>query len=129
MERSTLYRFLARVGRGSTRLSLFGRLRRFVRHARELNGRERARIRAEIARIPGLMALLMKPRNGERWSAEDRMQLRNQMRGLGTLGLYLGTLAIPGTVLTLPLLAWYLDRRVERRRRLANADRTGTEPA
>lgn len=107
---------------------MFGRVRRFIKHARELNGRERARIRAEIARIPGLMNLLMKPRNGERWTLEDREQLRERMQGLGTLGLYLGTLAVPGTILTLPLLAWYLDRRVERRRRVANEDTSGTEP-
>ena len=128
MEENSLYRFLARAGRGSDKLSVFGRLRRFVRHARELNGRERARIRAEVARIPGLMSLLMKPRNGERWTAEERRALHEQMRGLGMLGLYLGTLAVPGTILTLPLLAWYLDRRVERRRRVASVNRTGTEP-
>ena len=128
MRQSALYRFLARVGRGSTKLPLVKRLHRFVRHAHELNGRERARLRAEIARIPGLMALLMKPRNGERWTAEERMLLRTQLRGLGTIGLYLGTLAIPGTILTLPLLAWYLDRRIERRRRYVSVDRSGTEP-
>jgi len=68
-------------------------------------------MRAEIQRIPGLMALLMKPRNGERWSADDRALLQSQLRGLGVLGLYLATLAIPGTTLALPLLAWWLDRR------------------
>ena len=128
MKPITFYQLLARAGKGSANLSMFGRLRRFAKHARELNYRERARIREEIARIPGLMALLMKPRNGERWSAEDRALLRDQLRGLGTLGLYLGSLAIPGTALTLPLLAWWLDRRVERRTRLANVDKVDTEP-
>jgi hypothetical protein len=128
MEPTYFYRLLGRAGKGSARLSVFGRLRRFARHARELNDRERARIRAEVARIPGLMTLLMKPRNGERWSVEDRTLLRDQLRGLGTLGLYLGSLAIPGTALTLPLLAWWIDRRTERRKRAAIADKSNTEP-
>jgi hypothetical protein len=115
---TTFYQLLSRVGKGSTGLSVFARIRRFARYTRELSDRERLRMRAEISRIPGLMALLMKPRNGERWSAEDRAQLRQQLRGLGTLGLYLGTMAIPGTPLTLPLLAWWLDRRADRRQRL-----------
>ncbi|GEM_PF-752835 len=96
-------------------------LRQFMREARALHDRERARMRAEVLRIPGLMALLMKPRNGERWSAEDRALLRAQLRGLGVLGLYLTMLAIPGTTLTLPLLAWWLDRRRVRRDQAVNA--------
>jgi hypothetical protein len=128
MEPTFFYRLLGRAGKGSAQLSVFRRLRRFAKHARELNDRERGRIRAEIARIPGLMALVMKPRNGKHWSVEDRALLRDQLRGLGTLGLYLGSLAIPGTALTLPLLAWWIDRRTERRRRVAIANKPGTEP-
>lgn len=87
------------------------RMKRLIQHAREIQERERMRLRAEIMRIPGLMNLLMRPRNGERWSVEDRAQLKAQLRGLGIVGLYLATLAIPGTTITLPLLAWWLDRR------------------
>lgn len=127
MRQTTFYQLLARAGKGSTQLSVFARLRRFTKHVRELNDRERERLRLEIARIPGLMTLLMKPRNGERWDAEDRKLLRQQLRSLGTLGLYLGSLAIPGTVLTLPLLAWWIDRRTEHRKRLVISDREDTE--
>ncbi len=96
-------------------MTLRARLHRFMQHSRALHERERLRIRAEILRIPGLMGLLMKPRNGERWSTQDHQQLRAQLRGLGRLGLYVMTMAIPGTALTLPLLAWWLDRRSQRR--------------
>jgi hypothetical protein len=65
--------------------------------------------------VPGLMALLMKPRNGQKWTRADRTELRAQLRRLSRLGLYLMTAAIPGTSLTLPLLAWWLDRRQRRR--------------
>src|SRR5262245_60283466 len=104
------------------------RLRHMMRNVRALHDRERLRVRAEIQRIPGLMALLMKPRNGERWSAEDRAVLRKQLRGLGVLGLYVATLAIPGTALTLPLLAWWLDRRRVRRGQTTNEDELDTTP-
>ena len=94
-----------------TETTLRGRLHRIIRSARGLHQREKQKLYREIAGIPGLMALLMKPRNGERWSAEDRALLKTQLRGLGVISFYLAMLAIPGTAITLPLLAWWLDRR------------------
>ena len=70
---------------------------------------------AELQQVPGLFALLMKPRNGAPWSIEERTVLRVQLRGLSHLGLYATFLAIPGTSLVLPLLAWWLDRRTRLR--------------
>jgi hypothetical protein len=93
-------------------LSGLGRLFKTVRTLYE---REKSRIRGEIAQVPGLMALLMKPRNGQKWTRAERAELRAQLRRLSRLGLYLMTAAIPGTSLTLPLLAWWLDRRQRRR--------------
>ena len=103
-------------------VTLRGRLRRIIRRARELHQREKQNLREEISRIPGLMALLMKSRNGKRWSAEDRALLKVQLRGLGVISLYLATLAIPATPVTLPLLAWWLDQRRWRRTTAVNAD-------
>lgn len=76
---------------------------------------ERNRLRAELQLIPGLFALLMKPRNGQPWSDDERMLLRAQLHGLSHLSLYLALLALPGTTLLLPLLAWWLDRRARQR--------------
>lgn len=86
-------------------------MRRIFTAARKLHEREKSRLRGEIAQVPGLMALLMKPRNGQKWNKADRAELRAQLRRLSRLGLYLATAVIPGTSLTLPLLAWWLDRR------------------
>ena len=94
---------------------VFTGIRRIFRAARLLHEREKLRIREEIAQVPGLMALLMKPRNGQKWSSTDRAELRAQIRRLSRLGLYLATAVIPGTSVTLPLLAWWLDRRQGRR--------------
>lgn len=110
-----------------TALTVRARLRRLAQSARDLHRREHLRVRAEILRIPGLMALMMKPRNGERWSAEDRALLRAQLRGLGVLGIYLATMAMPGTTLALPLLAWWLDRRRWRRAAPLSADSLNKE--
>jgi hypothetical protein len=76
---------------------------------------ERARLRAELMQVPGLFALLMKPRNGAPWTADERMLLRAQLHSLSHLSLYLALLVLPGTALILPLLAWWLDRRTHRR--------------
>jgi DNA-binding helix-hairpin-helix protein with protein kinase domain len=93
----------------------FGVLKQFCQAAWRLQEREKSRIRAEIQQVPGLIPLLMKPRNGLPWSKEDRAELTAQLQCMGRLGLYLTVLAIPGTSLTLPLLAWWLDRRRFRR--------------
>jgi hypothetical protein len=80
-----------------------------------LQRREKIRIRHEIAQIPGLLALLMKPRNGQKWTKGERAELIAQLRRLSRLGLYLATAAFPGTSVTLPLLAWWLDLRQRKR--------------
>jgi hypothetical protein len=90
-------------------------IRRLFTAAKRLQEREKLRIREEIAQIPGLMALLMKPRNGLKWTKMERAQLRAQLRSLSRLSIYLALATIPFTSLTLPLVAWWLDRRQQKR--------------
>ena len=73
--------------------------------------RERMHIAAQMGTIKGLMPLLMKRRNGSRWSRAERADLQGQLRALTYLSPYLITLALPGSFLMLPVLAWWLDRR------------------
>src|SRR3972149_10794458 len=82
------------------------RVRRLFTAARMLHAREKSRIRAEIAQIPGLMALLMKPRNGLKWTKAERAELRAQLRRLSRLSLYLALSTLPFASLTLPFVAW-----------------------
>lgn len=77
--------------------------------------RERQVVTAEIVRIHGLMPLLMGHRNGGRWSAEARKELYEQLHALAHLSPYLFVLVLPGSFVALPLLAWWLDRRRQRR--------------
>lgn len=84
---------------------------------RDVQERERKRLLAEAVQIKGLMPLLMKRRNGQRWTKEDRSELRAHFRRLSALTPYLVVVVLPGAPLTLPLLAWWLDRRRLQRKR------------
>lgn len=91
--------------------------------------RERDRIRAAILGIHGLMPLLMKQRNGVRWTAEERMQLAHHLRHLTDLSPYLVVFLAPGSFVFLPVVAWWLDRRRLRRRNEQARTSRPTKPA
>ena len=80
--------------------------------------RERVQIVAAAAKIKGFMPLLMKPRNGSRWSSAERDELQAQFRAMMDISPYLVVLALPGSFLMLPVLAWWLDRRRGERKSL-----------
>jgi hypothetical protein len=107
---------------------VFSKIHFVWREIRLLQRREKDRLRHEIAQVPGLMALLMKPRNGLKWSSTERRELREQLRRFSRLSLYLATAALPGTTLTLPLLAWWLDRRRRRRAPATSAQSPSQRP-
>ncbi len=92
-----------------------GAVKRMVKSAWLLHERTRQSVRDEILQVNGLMPLLMKPRNGQSWTKADRAELRVHLRRISRLGLYITALAVPGTTLTLPFLAWWLDRRRTKR--------------
>ena len=75
---------------------------------RKLRESQRHHLNSKLVQANGLLKLLMKRRNGERWSAEERAELR---RGLSKLSPYLLPLLMPGGFLLLPLMAWWFDRR------------------
>jgi hypothetical protein len=85
-----------------------------IRSVRELTARERRFLTDEMVQVRGLMPLLMKPRNGQRWTQEDKRDLTAHLRRLSSISRYLVVLAMPGGVLLLPALAWWLDRRRSR---------------
>jgi hypothetical protein len=68
-----------------------------------------------VLKAKGLMPLLMKQRNGSRWSAEERRELLDRLNALSQISPYLVAMAVPGSMLMLPVLAWWLDRRRGRR--------------
>ncbi|MDI1338458.1 hypothetical protein [Polaromonas sp.] len=85
------------------------------------NHREKHRFREELAHIKGAWPLLMKQREGGTWTPEDKVELNAMVRSASSVSPYLFIWAIPGSVVLLPFLAWFLDRQrkklaVERRR-------------
>jgi len=79
------------------------------------NQREQRRFRDELTMMRGAWPLLMKQRNGGRWTPEDKGQLKAMVRSASRVSPYLFIWALPGSVLLLPFLAWYLDARRRRR--------------
>ena len=86
----------------------------FVRSVHELTVREKNALLNEILQVRGLMPLLMKPRNKQRWNAEDKAELVVHLRRLSRISPYLVVLVAPGGFFMLPALAWWLDRRRSR---------------
>ena len=91
----------------------------FFRSLHALSARERKHLVDEIVKVRGLMPLLMKQRNAQRWTPEEKQELAAHLRRLSTISPYLVVLALPGGLLMLPALAWWLDRR-------RNRDRSGS---
>ena len=76
------------------------------RSMRDLTERERKHLLNEILQVRGLMPLLMKQRNKQNWTPEDKAELRIHLRRLSHISPYLVVLALPGSFLMLPVLAW-----------------------
>ncbi|MDB5964608.1 MAG: hypothetical protein JWQ72_1108 [Polaromonas sp.] len=79
------------------------------------NHREKRRFRDELVHIRGAWGLLMKQRNGGTWTPEDKVRLKAMVRSASSVSPYLFIWAIPGSMLLLPFLAWFLDRQRKNR--------------
>lgn len=88
------------------------------------NSREKNRMREELVKIRGAMPLLMKPRNGSKWTTQDRQEIKGMLRSASAVYPYLIIWALPGSILLLPFLAWHLDARRKNRERKAAAGPT-----
>lgn len=91
---------------------------RTFRSVHNLTQREKQHLLGEFQQVRGLMPILMKQRNGERWSVEDKAQLRDHFNRLSRLSPYLVLVVMPGGFFMLPVFAWWLDRRRLRQRAL-----------
>jgi hypothetical protein len=75
------------------------------------NTREKRRFSSELVHIRGAWPLLMKQRNGGKWTPEEKSKLKLMVRSASNVSPYLFIWAIPGSMLLLPFLAWFLDKR------------------
>jgi hypothetical protein len=79
------------------------------------NSREKLRLHEELVLMKGAWPLMMKQRNGGKWTPEEKAQLKAMIRSASSVSPYLFIWALPGSVVLLPFLAWYLDRQRKRR--------------
>ena len=93
-----------------------GRTMSILRSLSAYSTRERQFLLSEMVQVKGLMPLLMKPRNKQRWTAEDKAELSVHLKRLSRLSPYLVVVVMPGGFFLLPVLAWWLDRRRNRNR-------------
>lgn len=98
-----------------------------VQSIKDLMDRERRHVLGEVVQIAGLMPLLMKPRNKQKWSTEDKRLIATHLRRLSLVSPYLALMVMPGSFVLLPALAWWLDRR--RQNQLRRNLPPGSNPA
>lgn len=83
------------------------------------NSREKSRLRREMATMKGSVVWLVQQRRQGNWNAAEREHLRSVMRSASSVSPYLFVWVIPGSMLILPFLAWFMDRQRKRRERRA----------
>ena len=87
-----------------------------INYFKRLIIKNREFILAEILAVKGLMYLLMKNRNtGEKWSREEKMEIKKHLRNISKVIPIIIVFLLPGGSLFLPFLAEILDRRKKRR--------------
>lgn len=96
----------------SRSIDAIGKVRRGMQ---ELQHRESQRVRDEMSETQRLIPLLMKQRNGTKWTDEERRNIQKYLRRIAGVSPYLVLFVMPGGFFMLPLLAWWLDRRRQRR--------------
>lgn len=87
-----------------------------VRRAFELAERERKFLLFEMTQISGLMPILMRRRNKQKWTPQELAEIRAHLKRISRLSPYLVIIVMPGGFAILPVLAWWLDRRRNRAR-------------
>ena len=75
------------------------------------NSREKTRFKREMATIRGSVVWLVRQRRQGRWTIEERAHLREVMRTASSVSPYLVIWVVPGSLLLLPFLAWFIDHR------------------
>lgn len=75
------------------------------------NHREKTRLKRELATLKGSVVWLVRQRRQGNWTAHEREHLRCVMRTASSVSPYLLIWVVPGSMLLLPFLAWFIDHR------------------
>ena len=96
---------------GSAFSRIFAPVRRWCYWVYTIQNREGRQLLEEATQMREILPLLMKQRNGYRWTNDDRTRIRAQLRRMKSLSPYLIPLLMPGGFLMLPVFSWWMDRR------------------
>ena len=77
----------------------------------------KSRLKREMATLRGSVVWLVQQRRQGNWDAAERAHLREVMRSASSVSPYLLVWVVPGSMLILPFMAWFLDRQRKRRER------------
>ena len=75
------------------------------------NHREKTRLKRELATLRGSVVWLVRQRRQGNWTTHEREHLRSVMRSASSVSPYLLIWVVPGSLLLLPFLAWFIDHR------------------
>ncbi len=75
------------------------------------NSREKNRFKRDMATIRGSVVWLARQRRQGHWTAHEREHLRQVMRTASSVSPYLLIWVVPGSLVLLPFVAWFIDRR------------------
>jgi hypothetical protein len=75
----------------------------------------RSRALSRFAGVQDLVRVLMKPPNGQRWTDDDRVLLRGQLRAAARYAPGFLLFLLPGGMVLLAVYAHLLDRRRDKR--------------
>ena len=75
------------------------------------SSREKNRFKRDMATIRGSVVWLARQRRQGHWTAHEREHLRQVMRTASSVSPYLLIWVVPGSLVLLPFLAWFIDHR------------------
>jgi hypothetical protein len=73
--------------------------------------REKRRTLSELVKVRDLMPSLMVLRNFQKWTSEDKRELRVHLKRLSRVSAYIAFVVMPGGFVLVPVMAWWLNRR------------------
>ena len=65
--------------------------------------------------MKGAWPLLMKQHNDDKCTPEEKIEFKTMVRSASSVSPYLFIWAVPGSMLMLPFLAWFLEKQRKRK--------------
>jgi hypothetical protein len=77
----------------------------------ETMAREKRRTLSGLVQVRNLMPSLTMLRNYQKWTSDDKRELRFHLKRLSRVSAYIALVVLPGGFVLMPVMAWWLNRR------------------